>query len=190
MDLAQSPRVGSPYFIGHGFPPDLDISVQGVGQRIGYVWFLDTLQAIDRDTADLWASPDEAARLRAWLILWAHEAWATRNDKPWITPEREEALRQLSGQAIEGNPDAQAILLLHDHYESASGSWITNTALQKTLTEAGIPCPEKKAWGKLIRRAYPKADNRQMGKERGWIGIRPRGDYEGVPESDTSQALL
>ena len=47
VDMTELPRIGTPFFVGANFPPEIDIEAQGVKQRIGYLTYLDDLDPVD-----------------------------------------------------------------------------------------------------------------------------------------------
>ena len=163
VDLRQVPRIGTGVYVGHVYPA-VDTNGQGVRQRVGFLWNLDHLGPISRETALLWESKVEIERLRAWMIRWAKESWEHRNEKSWLTPERDELLGYLVPPPV---------LLLHQKYKAHDGSWVPTNQLAALLGDAGLPVPEGKGWSTLIRQAFPKAHPRQSGeaRDRGWVGL-------------------
>ena len=164
QDTVIVPRVGSPCFFGHKFPP-VDVNAQGVKERIGQPWSFEDLKPIDGATRDRWLSPEEIARLRACMLRWAQATFETRTTKTWYGPERDELIREM---------DPPIIRFLRERFMVAPDGFVNNADIKAALAEGGHPEPANKTWGAMIRRAFQGAEDRHHLGQRGWAGVSPR----------------
>ena len=151
-------RTGNPVFVGDQLP-QIDGTQQGAQNRLGHIARLDDLQPIDFSTYQHWTSDTEIARLRAYMVDRALDAWDRRHAIApyWRNVDAGELMAELIP------PD-----IAHLREIFMDGGYATSDAIRNALTAAGYEVPAPRAWGAFIQRCFPGVAKDDRSTAKGW----------------------